>query len=99
MTLGCGEARLERVPSAQMIASPVKTPRRPSSQLTSTPCLVQAFAIAGPAAHAAAADRQTENTSWSCRPQPIDLSLWSSMMTGFGFMDLRGVLIPADKRF
>jgi hypothetical protein len=44
-----------------MIASPVKTPRRPSSQLTSTPCLVQACAIAGPAAQAAA-DRQIEKT-------------------------------------
>ncbi len=60
MTLGCGEARFERVPSAQTIASPVKTPRRPSSQLTSLPCLLQACAIAGPAAQAAAADRQTE---------------------------------------
>jgi hypothetical protein len=37
MTLGCGEVRLDRVPSAQMIVSPDSTPRRPSSQATSTP--------------------------------------------------------------
>ena len=41
ITLGCGEARLARVPSGQMIASPVKTPRLPSSQVTSVPWRVQ----------------------------------------------------------
>ena len=40
-----GEFRLDLVPSGQMIASPVNTPRRPSSQLTSEPCLVQACAV------------------------------------------------------
>jgi hypothetical protein len=49
MTLGCGEVRLERVPSAQMIVSPASTPRRPSSQATSRPWRVQACASAGPA--------------------------------------------------
>ncbi len=53
MTLGCGEARLDRVPSAQTIASPERMPRLPSSQLTSTPCRVQACASAGPAPSAA----------------------------------------------
>src|SRR5918996_4879389 len=37
MTLGCGEASLDREPSAHTMASPAKMPRRPSSQLTSTP--------------------------------------------------------------
>src|SRR5215470_3068527 len=46
-TLGCCEARLERVPSGQIIASPVKTPRRPSSQVTSLPSLVHFWARAG----------------------------------------------------
>jgi hypothetical protein len=40
----------------------VKTPRRPSSQVTSTPCLVQACAIAGPAAPAVAAATQIAKT-------------------------------------
>ncbi len=48
-TLGCGEARLDRVPSGQMIASPVNIPRRPSSQVTSLPCRVHFCAAAGPA--------------------------------------------------
>jgi len=37
ITLGCGETRLARLPSGQTMASPVKTPRRPSSQVTSVP--------------------------------------------------------------
>ena len=49
MTLGCGESRLERVPSGQMMASPDSMPRRPSSQVTSTPWRVQACASAGAA--------------------------------------------------
>src|SRR5882757_4728307 len=63
MTLGCGEARLDRVPSAQMMASPAKMPRLPSSQLTSTPCLVQDCAIAGPAKPATSAEIRMENES------------------------------------
>src|SRR5215216_2412291 len=65
MTLGCGEASLDFEPSAHTMASPAKMPRRPSSQLTSTPCLVQACAIAGPAAPNASADTRMEN--WSAR--------------------------------
>src|SRR5882724_12615245 len=51
MTLGCGDA-LDRVPSAQMIASPDSRPRRPSSQLTTGPSWLQACAMAGRAAPA-----------------------------------------------
>jgi hypothetical protein len=40
MMLGCGEVRLEREPSAQMIASPARIPRLPPSQVTSTPARV-----------------------------------------------------------
>ncbi len=54
ITLGCGEVRLARVPSLQMMVSPESTPRRPSSQLTSVPALVQLCASAGPAPAAAA---------------------------------------------
>src|SRR5882757_116979 len=59
MTLGCGETRLDRVPSAQMIASPAKTPRRPSLQLTSTPWRVQDCASAGAVAPATSAAVRT----------------------------------------
>src|SRR5579871_4245763 len=46
-TLGCGEARLDFVPSGQMMASPVNIPRRPSSQVTSLACRVHFCAAAG----------------------------------------------------
>src|SRR5260370_20143934 len=48
MTLGCGEVRLDREPSGQMIALPDSKPRRPSSQLTLAPSPVQACATACP---------------------------------------------------
>ena len=51
------------MPSAQMIASPVKTPRLPSSQLTSVPWRVQDCAMAGEAAPAAMANIEIENRS------------------------------------
>src|SRR5262249_34647025 len=63
MTLGWGEARLARVPSGQMMASPVKMPRRPSSQVTSVPWRVQFCAMAEEAVATAAAERRSENTS------------------------------------
>src|SRR6516165_4988249 len=64
MTLGCGEARLDFVPSGQMMASPVKTPRLPSSQVTSLPCLVQFCAIADPAQQSAIAKAAIPNASF-----------------------------------
>ena len=63
MTLGCGEVRLDRVPSGQMIASPDSKPRRPSSQLTLVPSRVQACAIAGPLPPVPIADIRIENAS------------------------------------
>src|SRR5258708_18021722 len=63
MTLGCGEVRLDRVPSGQMIASPDSKPRRPSSQLTLAPLRVQACAIAGQLLPAPIAGIRIENTS------------------------------------
>ena len=43
--------------------SPAKIPRRPSSQLTSTPCRVQACASTGPAGTPANAEIRIENKS------------------------------------
>src|SRR5882757_7533736 len=63
MTLGCGEARLDRVPSAQMIASPARMPRLPSLQLTSTPWRVKDCAMAGLAAPATSAEIRMANES------------------------------------
>src|SRR5215468_2017735 len=63
ITLGCGDARLARVPSGQMIASPVKMPRRPSSQVTSVPWRVQFCAMAEETVATAAAETRRENTS------------------------------------
>jgi hypothetical protein len=77
MTLGCGEVRLDREPSGQMIASPDSKPRRPSSQLTLAPSRVQACAIAGPLLPAPIADIRIENTSTRLNvmlPPAIDLS-------------------------
>src|SRR5258708_39903019 len=56
MTLGCGEVRLDRVPSGQMIASPDSKPRRPSSQFTSTPWRGQGCALRRAPLAAALAD-------------------------------------------
>ncbi len=77
MTLGCGEVRLDRVPSGQMIASPDRMPRRPPSQLTLAPSRVQACAIAGPLPPAAIADIRIKNASarlMVMSPPAIDLS-------------------------
>src|SRR5262245_32101056 len=63
ITLGCGDARLARVPSGQMMASPVQMPRRPSSQVTSVPWRVQFCAMAEEAVATAAAERRSETTS------------------------------------
>src|SRR5215216_4192661 len=71
MTLGCGEASRDFEPSAHTMASPAKMPRRPSSQLTSTPCLVQACAIAGPAAAPANVAIRTECRSVRVIIMPI----------------------------
>ena len=72
MTLGCGDDRLERVPSAQTIASPERMPRRPSLQLTSLPCRVQACAAAGPAGNSRyrgdGESRPPAFDRWSYRP-------------------------------
>src|SRR5258708_22539673 len=48
MTLGCGD-ELDRVPSGQRMLSPSRTPRRPSSQLTSLPWRVPRWAWVAPA--------------------------------------------------
>src|ERR1700675_2445078 len=71
MTLGCGDA-LDRVPSAQMIASPDSNPRRPSSQFTTGPSWLQACAIADPAPPARAAAIRIQNGS--ARPMLMSLS-------------------------
>src|SRR5260370_26164846 len=63
MTPGCGEVRLDRVPSGQMIAAPDSRPRRPSSQLTLTPSRVQACAIASPLLPAPIADLRIDPAS------------------------------------
>ncbi len=69
MTLGCGEARLERVPSARMIGSPEEMPRRPSSQLASMPWRLQAWASAAlPATIAAIKIKTPASDRWSCCP-------------------------------
>src|SRR5579859_4759179 len=47
ITLGCSVTELERVPSCQMIAVPVQTPRRPSSHMTSVPSRLQVCASVG----------------------------------------------------
>src|SRR6187551_59067 len=47
ITLGCREASRDVEPSAHTMASPEWMPRRPSSQVTSLPCRVQACATAG----------------------------------------------------
>src|SRR5712671_851982 len=77
MTPGCGEVRLDREPSGQMIASPDSKPRRPSSQLTLAPSRVQACATAGPLPPAPIADIRIESTSARLMvmlPPAIDLS-------------------------
>src|SRR5206468_10623159 len=53
----------ERVPSAHTIASPIKAPRLPSSQLTSVPCRVHACAMAGDGVVAARENTEIENRS------------------------------------
>src|SRR5690242_19300956 len=60
-TLGCGEARLDRVPSGQTMASPVNMPRRPSSHVTSLPCRVHFCAAAGRAQPSAITETRTAN--------------------------------------
>jgi hypothetical protein len=84
MTLGCGEASFDRVPSAQTMVSPAKIPRRPSSQLTSTPCLVHACAVAGPAALAANVDIRMEHKSARVIIMPSSV----------GWLPLRSSAIP-----
>src|SRR5207248_2735886 len=76
MTLGCDEARLDREPSAQTIASPAKMPRRPSSQLTSVPWRVHACAIAGEAVLAAIATIERENKSAGEIIMPSSVFSW-----------------------
>ena len=90
ITLGCGEVRLDRVPSAQMIVSPESMPRRPSSQLTSTPCRVQACASAGAALPAIIADIKIQNASARSMVmsplRPLNRGhILSSRLTGFRF--------------
>src|ERR1700752_4876955 len=78
MTLGGGEARVARVPSGQMMASPVKTPRRPSSQVTSVPWRVQFCAVAEDAVATAAAERRSENTSARVIIATVPWLIWLS---------------------
>src|SRR5215510_2259833 len=49
MTLGCGVAECERVPSVQMIEVSARTPWRPSSQVTMLPSRLQTWAKASDA--------------------------------------------------
>ena len=82
--------RLDRVPSAQMIASPDSMPRRPSSQLTSTPCTGAGLRQRRRRAARRIADIKIENASarsivmsplrrWNRR------HIQSSSVTGFRF--------------
>ena len=92
--------RLDRVPFGQIIASPDRMPRLPSSQLAAVPCRVQACASAGPAPAAASADNRIENTSrrdGHVTPPPGVLPLrQSSASTAFRF-SARGSKRPASK--
>jgi hypothetical protein len=62
MTLGWGDA-LDRVPSGQMMASPESMPRRPSSQVTTSPSRWQVCASAVPAPPSVTVDRRIADIS------------------------------------
>jgi hypothetical protein len=98
MTLGCGEVRLDRVPSGQMIASPDSKPRRPSSQLTAGPSRVQACAMVGPLPPTAIADIRIENTSRRLMVMSSRNSLSPSSIVAANRSQVQGFQKPNPRR-
>src|SRR6185295_3597691 len=91
MTLGCGEASLDCEPSAQTMASPEKMPRRPSSQVTSDPCRVQACAIAGLAAAPANVAIRTDSRSVRVIIMPVSNDCGANIVVDRGRIPVQGL--------